>query len=146
MHTEQIWQKFHNFFSPHKIDKNFKSFCPRHKSRKFLQVFVPLRKLRDKIFWPQKYTSRIITGGGDVPPPPPVTKRIIRHTTCVCVCLCVCVSVGVYVLMCAHMCGFLCVWNHNRLLVSRLTDYHRRDSYRQILGEAPSSLSLNFQP
>ena len=43
------------FYPPHKIAGNIVSFCPRHKSRKFLQVFVP-----------QKYTPRIVTGG-DVP-------------------------------------------------------------------------------
>ena len=59
--TEQIWQKFPKFFSPHKIDRNF-SFCP-HKFERILQVFVPLAKLRDKIFRPQKCTSRIVTGG-----------------------------------------------------------------------------------
>ena len=93
--TEQICQKFHKFFSPHKIDKNFTSFCP-HKfvlgtnRENFYQVFVPPAKLRDKIFRPQKCTARFVTGGdvptrdktfctichgGTVPPPPPVTIR-----------------------------------------------------------------------
>ena len=85
--------KLTKFFVPTNL-RNFYRFCPRHKSRKFLQVFVPLAKLRDKIFRPQKCTLRIVTGG-DVPtrnkactrivtggrPPPPVRKREFGLTT-----------------------------------------------------------------